>query len=95
MKRELASAANLRLQKRGFRPRNPLDVFDYAISLTISFPDQNFESVSASLVVLSKSSEPFPQVESKQAYTNFTQCVDLALGNLVGAYSMVIEYLPK
>jgi len=82
-------------RQRAAKPPNPRGRFQYVITLTISFENQNFESVSTSMVVLSKSPETFPAVEDTQSYTNYTKCIDVALGNLIGSQAVVIDHLPK
>jgi hypothetical protein len=94
MKRDLMSAATVP-QKYASTLPSVLERFNYVITLTISFQDQNLETVATSMVVLSKSSEPFPAVEDKQPYADYTKCVDVALGNLIGAHEVVVDHFSK
>ena len=83
------------LQRPGNSRPSPLGARKYQVSLTISFQDQNFNSISTSMIVLSKSSDPFPTVEDNQSYTNYSKCIDTALGTMIGAHAVVIDRIQK
>ena len=94
IKRSLTPANNIN-QKYAARSPNIIGRFNYFITLTISFQDENFETISYSMAIQSKTTEPYPSMENKQPYTNYTKCVDAALGNFIGAHQVVIEHMPK